>query len=125
MKSMNLEKHKTVEDYFSGLEKDVQMLLGQLRATIREAAPKAEEIISYNMPAFKYHGILVYYAAHKSHIGFYPTASPIKAFISELSKYKVSKGAIQFPIDQPIPKTLVKKIVKFRLNENLRKMKLK
>jgi len=125
MKNTTLAKHKTVDDYFSTLSIESQNLLGKLRAAIRQAAPKAEEIISYNMPAFKYHGILVYYAAQKNHIGFYPTASPIKAFIDELKDYKVSKGAIQFPIDQPIPKTLVKKIVKFRITENLQKVKLK
>jgi uncharacterized protein YdhG (YjbR/CyaY superfamily) len=125
MKNTTLAKHKTVDDYFSTLSIESQNLLGKLRAAIRQAAPKAEEIISYNMPAFKYHGILVYYGAQKNHIGFYPTASPIKAFMDELKDYKVSKGAIQFPIDQPIPKTLVKKIVKFKVAENLQKVKLK
>jgi len=125
MKNSNLAKHKTVDDYFSALSIESQHLLGKLREAIRQAAPKAEEIISYNMPAFKYHGILVYYAVQKNHIGFYPTASPIKAFMDELKEYKVSKGAIQFPIDRPIPKKLVKKIVKFRVYENLQKLKLK
>ena len=82
-------------------------------------------MISYNMPAFKLHGVLVYYAAYKSHIGFYPTASPMKAFKEELADYKTSKGAIQFPIEKAIPTNLVKKIVKFRINENLEKARLK
>ena len=77
------------------------------------------------MPAFKFHGVLVYYAAHKQHIGFYPTASPMRVFKKELADYKTSKGAIQFPIEKPIPTALVKKIVKFRMNENLEKERMK
>jgi uncharacterized protein YdhG (YjbR/CyaY superfamily) len=130
MKSLTLKnpipsKHLTVDEYFSALPPEAQVVLEQLRKTIRLASPQAEEVISYNMPAFKFHGILVYYAAQKNHIGFYPTASPIKAFMDELKDYKVSKGAIQFSMDKPIPKTLVKKIVQFRVAENLRKAKPK
>ena len=78
-------------------------------------------MISYNMPAFKWNGMLVWYGAHTEHIGFYPRSSAIAAFEDDLAGYKTSKGAIQFPIDKPIPTALVKKIVKFRLAENARK----
>lgn len=100
-------------------------LAEELRATIKQAAPKAEEVISYNMPAYKQDGVLVYYAVNQKHIGFYPTSSPIEVFKEELKDYVTSKGAIQFPMEKSIPKTLVKKIVKFRLNENLEKAKAK
>ena len=100
-------------------------MLDSLRETILQAAPKAEEVISYNMPAFKLKKVLVYYAAHKEHIGFYPTSSPIKFFKDELAKYKTSKGAIQCPIDKRLPTTLIKKIVTFRVQETLEKEKTK
>ncbi|TMI89019.1 MAG: DUF1801 domain-containing protein [Bacteroidetes bacterium] len=116
---------RTVEEYFSAFPASTKKVLMKMRETIRQAAPQAEELISYNMPAFKLHGVLVYYAAYKSHIGFYPTASPMKAFKEELADYKTSKGAIQFPIEKAIPTNLVKKIVKFRINENLEKARLK
>ena len=89
-----------------------------MRALIRAAAPKAEEVISYNMPAFRMKKILVWYAAWKEHIGFYPHSEPMKVFAPELAKFKTSKGAIQFPIDKPIPKALVRKIVKFRIQNS-------
>jgi uncharacterized protein YdhG (YjbR/CyaY superfamily) len=92
-----------------------------LRTVIRQAAPGAEEVISYNMPAFKWNGMLVWYGAHTEHVGLYPKASAITAFKDELAGYKTSKGAIQFPIKRPIPTALVKKIVKFRLEENARR----
>ena len=89
-----------------------------MRSLILKIAPKAEEIISYGMPAYKYHGILVYFAAYKNHIGFYPTSSGIKAFENELTSYKHAKGSIQFPHDKPLPDKLIEKIVQFRLKEN-------
>ena len=109
----------------SALPKNVRSILEGLKKTIKQAAPQAEEVISYNMPAFKFNGMLVWYAAYKEHIGFYPTASPIKVFKDELAGYKTSKGAIQFPIEKAIPTTLIKNIVKFRINENLEKAKRK
>jgi len=118
-------KYETVEEYISSFPADIQDILKELHATIKKAAPKAEEVISYNMPAFKQHKVLVYYAANKEHIGFYPTPNPIIAFKEELAKYKTSKGAIQFPIDKPIPKTLVKKIVQYRLAEDAERAKAK
>ena len=91
-----------------------------MRQTIREAAPEAEEVISYQMPAFKLNGILVWFAAFKKHVGFYPKVSAIEVFKKELSGYQVSKGTIRFPLDKPIPFDLVRKIVKYRIKENLK-----
>ncbi|HEU5363984.1 MAG TPA: DUF1801 domain-containing protein [Hanamia sp.] len=112
---------KTVEEYISGFPENVKILLQQMRETIIKAAPKAQEVISYQMPAYKYLGILVYFAGYKNHIGFYPTASGIEAFKNELSKYKGGKGSVQFPLDKPLPLALISKIVKFKLKENMRK----
>lgn len=114
-----------IDDYIEQFPANVQAILQKLRATIKKTAPAAEETISYQMPAFKYHGMLVYFAGFKNHIGFYPTSSPIKVFKDRLTNYKTSKGAIQFPMDKAIPLTLVKDIVKFRIKENLEKAKLK
>lgn len=110
--------YQTVDEYHERISGPARDAIDSLRQAIRQAAPQAEEIISYNMPAYKWNGILVWYAAFKYHIGFYPKASAIVAFQSELAAYKTSKGAIQFPIDQPIPKGLVQKIVRFRIKEN-------
>jgi uncharacterized protein YdhG (YjbR/CyaY superfamily) len=118
-------KFKTVDQYISGFPASTKKILRQVRKTIHEAAPEAEDVISYNMPAVKQNGVLVYYAAYEKHIGFYPTASPIKVFGNQLSDYKFSKGAIQFPIDQPMPLDLITKIVKYRLKEVQEKQKAK
>jgi uncharacterized protein YdhG (YjbR/CyaY superfamily) len=118
-------KFKTVEEYFSTFPASTVNILEQVRNTIKKAAPGAKEVISYNMPAFKMHGVLVYYAAYKQHIGFYPTATPIEVFKDELTPYKFSKGAIQFPIDQPMPFDLINKIVKFRVQADMEKAKMK
>lgn len=93
-------------------------MLESIRKAIQQAAPAATECISYNMPAYRQHGVLVYFAGYKNHIGFYPTSSPIKIFAEELKAYKTSKGAIQFPLNKPIPAALVKKIVKYRMEED-------
>ena len=111
----------SIDEYIEQFPTNVQTILQKLRATIQKTAPAAEETISYQMPAFKYHGMLVYFAGFKNHIGFYPTSSPIKVFKDRLTNFKTSKGAIQFPIDKAIPLTLVKDIVKFRIKENLEK----
>ena len=92
---------------------------------LKKAAPGAEELISYNMPAFKLHGVLVYYAGYKNHIGFYPTGSAITAFEKELSGYKTSKGTVQFPLETSLPLPLITRIVKFRVKENLEKAEMK
>jgi uncharacterized protein YdhG (YjbR/CyaY superfamily) len=112
---MQTTKFKTIAQYHAAFPKNVQTILNTLHNTIKQAAPKATEVISYNMPAFKQNKILVYYAAHTAHIGFYPTAKPMVEFKDELTKYKTSKGAIQFPLDKKLPLALIKKIVKFRL----------
>lgn len=116
---------KNFQEYFAGFPAEVQVKLEELRQTINKAAPGAEEIISYKMPAFKYHGMLVFFAAFKNHIGFYATPTGHAAFKKELSVYKEGKGSVQFPIDKPLPLSLVSKIVKFRVNENLEKVKIK
>lgn len=96
-----------------------------IRAAIKKAAPKSTEVISYGMPAFKQNKVLVYFAAGKNHIGFYPTPNPIIIFSKELEGYKTSKGAIQFPLDKKIPLNLVSKITKFRVKEDLELFKSK
>ena len=118
-------KFNTVEEYLSFFPAEIRKKLEDLRKTIKEAAPEAQEGISYNMPAYKYQGVLVYFAGYKSHIGFYPTASGIAAFKEELSEYPVSKGTVRFPLDQPLPFALIRSIVAFRLQENLYKARAK
>jgi uncharacterized protein YdhG (YjbR/CyaY superfamily) len=107
--------------YISAFMPEVQALLQQLRATIHAAAPDAEETISYGMPAFRQKVTLVYYAGYKNHIGFYPTSAPIVHFADDLKGFKTSKGAIQFPLDKPLPVKLIKRMVKWRLAEVLKK----
>jgi len=118
-------KFKTVDEYFSTLPADTKSILQEVRKAVKQAAPEATDVISYNMPAIKSNGVLVYYAAYKEHIGFYPTASPIKVFEQELAPYKWSKGAIQFPINKPMPFDLISKIVKFRVQEDAARAKAK
>ena len=114
---------KNIDEYIAAFPENVQRRLMELRNAIKEAAPDAEETISYGMPAFKLSGILVYFAAHKNHIGFYPTASGMRAFKDTLLMYKQSKGTVQFPLDESIPLDVVREIVRFRVNENLEKTK--
>ena len=117
--------YKNIDAYIAGFPRGTQKLLEQLRATIKKAAPLAEEVISYGMPAFKLNGMLVWFAAHTKHIGFYPRISGIAAFKKELSIYKGAKGSVQFSLDKPLPLGLITKIVKFRVTENLQKAKTK
>jgi len=114
----NSEKPKSIDEYISSFPEETRLLLEKMREVIKNAAPGAKEVISYQMPAFKLNKVLVYFAAHKNHIGFYPTSSPIIVFKKELSSYKQSKGAVQFPFDRPIPFDIVKKIVEFRVEED-------
>lgn len=114
---------ESVDDYIALQSSVAKPLLESLRKTIKETAPEAEECISYQMPAYKFKGPLVYFAAYKNHIGFYPTGTGIAAFQKEISRYKNSKGAVQFPIDQDLPHDLIRKMVQFKLNENLNKVK--
>ena len=118
---MNKTDYRTIDEYIQTFPPDIQKILTKIRQTIRGSAPGAEEAISYRMPVFRLNGNLVYFAAFKHHIGFYPTASGIAAFKPELSAYTWSKGAVQFPLDQPVPYDLIKKIVVFRVQENLAK----
>ena len=112
---------QNIDEYVARFPADVQEKLTRLRATIRAAAPEAEEKISYQMPTFTLAGNLVHFAAYKNHIGFYPTPSGIEKFQKELSVYKTAKGSVQFPLDQPIPYDLVREIVTFRVQENMEK----
>ena len=118
-------KFESVAQYFSVFPAKTKALLKEMKKIIQEAAPEAEEVISYNMPAFKQHGVLVYYAAYEKHIGFYPTGSGIAAFQKEIAAYKNSKGAVQFPLDEPLPKALITKMVKYRVKEDKEKAKEK
>ena len=120
-----MNKSSNFDEYIAIFPNEVQRLLQQMRLIIKETAPEATEVISYGMPAFKLNGVLVWFAAYSKHIGFYPHSSGIEAFKKEISTYKSSKGAIQFPLDKPLPTELISEIVRFRLNENFQKEKLK
>jgi uncharacterized protein YdhG (YjbR/CyaY superfamily) len=113
----------SIDAYIATFPPETQKRLDEVRATIKAAAPEAQEKISYQMPTFYLHGNLVHFAAHKNHIGFYPTPSGVQAFEHELSQYETSKGSVQFPFDKPIPLDLITKIVLFRVSENLNKKK--
>ena len=119
---MEKKQYKNIDEYISLFPKEIQDKLKEIRKTIRESAPEASEAISYQMPTFKLNGNLVHFAAFKNHIGFFPTPSGIATFKKELSKYTTSKGTIQFPLDKPIPLDLVRRIVKYRVKENLGKI---
>ncbi len=108
----------SVDEYMAGFPRDVQAILQRVRTTIRNAAPGAEEKISYRMPTFALKGNLVHFAAWKEHIGFYPAPTGIEEFKTELSAYKSAKGSVQFPLDKPIPYDLIGRIVKYRVREN-------
>jgi len=120
------KQFQTIDEYIETFPERVQRILEQMRQTIRKAAPEAVEAISYQMPTYKLNGKhLVYFAAFKNHIGFYPIPSGIKAFKKELSPYKQGKGSVQFPIDKPIPFDLVGKIAKYRVKGSLDSVKKK
>ena len=118
---------KDFAEYIKPFDKPVRDKLKQLQETIQKAAPEAEPVISYNMPAFKYHGVLVYFAGYKNHIGFYPMPSVIEKFKKEIesANYKWAKGSVQFPLDKPLPLTLVTKMIRFRMKDNLEKEAIK
>ena len=109
---------QTIDEYIAGFPTDIQDRLQQIRQTIREAAPDAEEAIKYQMPTFILKGNLVHFAAFKNHIGFYPAPSGIEQFQDKLAMYKGAKGSVHFPLNQPIPFDLISEIVKFRVREN-------
>ena len=116
---------KNTDEYIADYPKDVQNILNKVRATIKKAAPKAEETINYGIPTFTLNGNLVHFAAFKTHIGFYPTPSGIEKFKKELSVYEGAKGSVKFPLDGPIPYALITRIVKFRGKENLERAEAK
>ena len=113
----NTPRNRDIDDYIRRFPERTQRLLTKMRKTIRRAAPEAQETISYGMPAFRLDGILVWFAAHKAHIGFYPRASAIAAFKNDLSAFKMARGSVQFPFDEPLPLAVVSRIVKFRVKE--------
>lgn len=115
----------TIDEYIEGFPRDVRALLERLRMTIRKAAPRAEEAIKYQIPTFVLDGNLVHFGAFKKHIGFYPASSGVRKFSKELSAFEGGKGTVQFPLDKPIPFSLVGKIVKFRVAENLERAEAK
>ena len=110
--------YANIDEYISEFPVEVQQILQKVRLTIHEAAPQAREAISYQMPTFKLYGNLVHFAAYAHHVGFYPTSSGIERFARELSRFKTSRGTIQFPLDSPIPYELIARITRFRVEEN-------
>ncbi|MCV9931045.1 DUF1801 domain-containing protein [Flavobacterium sp. LS1R47] len=120
---MTTSKPKNIDEYITNFPSEIQEILEQVRQTIKKAAPDAKEKLSYAIPTFTLNRNLVHFAAFKNHIGFYAMPSGNKAFQEELSAYKSGKGSIQFPLDKPIPLNLITKIVKFRVEENLEKIK--
>ena len=115
----------SIDEYIATFPEDTQKILEEIRATIKAAAPEAEEKISYQMPTFFLKGNLIHFAAFKNHIGIYPTPSGTQAFKDEISRYQGAKGSIRLPIDEPMPLELISRIVKFRVAENLTKAKSK
>lgn len=108
---------QNIDRYIAGFPRDVQKILKQIRTTIKRAAPDADEAMKYGIPTFVLNQNLVHFAAHKNHIGFYPTPSAIEAFKNQLSEYESAKGSVQFPIDKAVPLSLIEQIVKFRVKE--------
>lgn len=112
-------KPTSIEEYIQAAPAETREKLSQLHATIRAAAPDAEESLKWNMPAYSYHRVLVTFAVFKKHIGFYPTPSAVAAFAKSLAKYKTAESSIQFPLDQPLPLSLISRITRFRVQESL------
>ena len=119
MMEASTKQFKTIDEYISMFPEDVRTILKNLRQTIRDAAPEAQETINYQIPTFTLNGNLVHFAAFKNHIGFYPTPTGMEAFKDELSAYQGAKGSVRFPIDQPLPFPLIRRIVEYRVKENL------
>ncbi|MGB8982526.1 MAG: DUF1801 domain-containing protein [Anaerolineales bacterium] len=121
-----MNAYKTIDEYIGTFPEDVQSILIRFRRTIKEIAPEAQEAIKYQLPTFVLNGNLVHFGAFKNHIGFYPTPTGTAAFKKELAPYKAAKGSIQFPLDQPMPWALIRRIMEFRVKENTeRKQKKK
>ena len=115
----------SVNEYIAKADPHAKKALGDIRKTIKVAAPKAEEVISYQIPAYKYHGVLVFFAAWKNHISLYPAPWGAESLKKEMSAYEGSKGTIKFPLDKSMPLTLIKKMVKYRMKENEMRASLK
>ena len=115
----------SIDEYIASFPDEVQVKLRELRAVIKSAAPEAVEKMSYQMPTFALYGNLVHFAAYNNHIGFYPAPRAIEIFQSELAQYEGGKGTVRFPLDKPIPYDLIKRIVEFRVKENLEKQALR
>jgi uncharacterized protein YdhG (YjbR/CyaY superfamily) len=118
-------KPKSIDEYINDFPEEIRIKLEQIRETIKKAAPGTKEVISYGMPAFKLNSVLVYFAAFKDHISFFPTSNAIEVFAKELAEYETSKGTIRFPLDKPIPFELIAKITRFRLKEDIENKKMK
>ena len=121
----NPDQITNMDGYIAGFPEQIRKKLKEMRTIIRKAAPGAEETINYGVPTFKLNGNLVHFGGFKNHIGFYPAPSGIEAFKKELSVYEGAKGSVKFPVDKPLPASLITKIVKFRVKENLGKTKQK
>ncbi len=122
---MKMQETKNIDEYIARFSEDIQRQLSGMRAAIHKAAPQSTETIKYGMPTFEQQGNLVHFAAFKNHIGFYPAPAGIQAFKKELSKYAQSKGTIRFSLDEPLPLSLIARIVKYRVRQNLEKAKIK
>jgi uncharacterized protein YdhG (YjbR/CyaY superfamily) len=120
---MAMKQYKSMDEYIGTHPKEVQEILQKIRQTIKTVIPDAQETIGYGIPTFKLKGNVVHFAAYKNHIGFYPAPSGIEAFSEELSEYKTGKGTLQFPLDKPIPYSLIKKVTEYRAKETLAKKK--
>lgn len=116
-----MNKSKDVDAYIARFGKEHQVLMKEIRALIRSIAPLGEEVLSYHMPAYKYHGMLVYFGAHTNHVGLYPMPSAITRFKKELASYQTSKSTVQFPLGAALPKKLITQIIEFRIKENVAK----
>ncbi|MGA2513158.1 MAG: DUF1801 domain-containing protein [Candidatus Limnocylindrales bacterium] len=114
-----------IDDYIAGFPPETQNVLKELRALIKASAPGATEKISYRIPTFVLNGPLVYFAGYDRHIGFYPTGNGVEAFKEELKPYKSGKGSVQFPLDQPLPTDLIRRIVEFRVGQNTGRDRMK
>ncbi len=118
---MDTSDLKSIDEYIAGFPADVQAKLQEMRRVIKEEAPDAVEAIAYGMPTFRLNGNLVHFAAFQKHLGFYPTPAGIDEFKADLAPYQTSKGAVQFPLDKPLPFDLMRRIVRFRVRENMEK----
>jgi len=118
---MQAKKSNDIDDYISTFPEGVRSKLAKFREIVRSEAPEADEKLAYGIPTFTLNGNLVHFAGYEGHIGFYPTPSAMKEFKNEMRAYKMSKGAVQFPLDEPLPEDLIRRMVRFRVEENMKK----